>query len=116
MSTDALTEIERVFASLPRTERETIIRQGVVLRTTDLQKQLFLAESKLRWFSERYHTTLEQLEANGLPDDASMELHEDYILWRHWATVARQTAQDIAALQTIAHLGIPVEATADVGD
>ena len=83
---------------------------------TDLQKRLFLAESKLRWFSEHHHTTLEQLEAEGLPDDASIELHEDYILWRHWTTVARQTTQDIAAMQAIAHLGILVEAAADVGD
>jgi hypothetical protein len=116
MSTDTLTDIERVFSSLPRAEREKIILHGVVLRMTDLQKRLFLAESKLRWFSERYHTTLEQLEADGLPDDASIELHEDYILWRHWTTVARQTAQDIAALQAIARLGIAVEAASDGGD
>jgi hypothetical protein len=116
MSTDALTQIERVFSALPRAERETIIRHGVALRMADLNKRLFLAEGKVRAFTERYHTTLEQLDATGLPDDAGIEMHEDYIMWHHWTDVAQQTARDIAALQKIAQHGLLGEVVPDAGD
>ena len=100
------TPIERVFLALPQAERETIIRHGVALRLSDLRKRLFLAESKLRHFEERYGTTLTQLDQAGLPDEAGYEMHEDYVVWQHWATVARQADQEIAALQSIAQQGV----------
>jgi len=28
------------------------------------------------------------LDDRGLPDDAGYEMHEDYIMWHHWAAVA----------------------------
>ena len=116
MGTEMMTFLERAFSALPRAERETIIRHGVALRVADLKKRLFLAESKVRSFAERYQTTLEQLEAVGLPDDAGYEMHEDYIMWHHWAAVARKAAQDMQALQDIAQQGLFGEAIADVGD
>ena len=116
MSTEVKTHIERAFSSLPHEEREAIIRYGVALRMSDLRKRLFLAESKVRQFEAQYSATLEQLDATGLPDNASYEMHEDYILWHHWADVARKAAQDIAALQDIAQQGLPGRAAADGGD
>ena len=116
MDTEIMTSLEKAFAALPRAERETIIRQGVALRVAELKQRLFLAESKMRSFAEQYHTTLEQLEAVGLPDDASYEMHEDYIMWHHWTAVARQVAQDIQALKAIAQQGLFGEVLADVGD
>lgn len=109
-------DLERAFFSLPLPERERIIRHGVALRMTDLRKRLFLAESKARSFAERYRTTLEQLEDAGLPDDAGIEMHEDYIQWRHWASVARQVTLDIDALQYLARQGVSSETLSDVSD
>lgn len=109
MNTDVVTHIEQAFSALPRAEREAIIRHGVALRVADLRHRFFLAESKVRAFAERYQVTLEQWEATGLPDDASIDMHEDYILWRHWTAVARHTAQDLAALQEIAQHGLLLE-------
>jgi hypothetical protein len=111
-----LTALERAFSALSRAERETIIRHGVALRVAALRQRLFLAESKIRSFAERYHTTLEQLDVGGLPDDASYEMHEDYILWHHWAAVAQKVAQDIQTLQGIAQQGLFGESSAHVGD
>lgn len=111
MDATTFTDLERAFSSLPRTERERIIRHGVALHVADLQKRLFLAESKVRSFAECYQTTLAQLEEAGLPDDASITMHEDYIQWRHWARVAHQVTQHIDALQHLAHQGIPLEQT-----
>ena len=115
MGTEMMTALEQAFAALAREERETIIRHGVALRVTDLQQRLFLAKSKLRAFAEQYQTTLEQLDTAGLPDDASYEMHEEYIMWHHWAAVAQQVAQDMQALHTIAQQGLFGEAITGVG-
>jgi hypothetical protein len=87
----------------------------VALRIANLQQRLFLSQSKLRLFAEQYQTTLEQLDVAGLPDDASCEMHEDYIMWHHGATVAQQEAQDLQALQAIAQQGLCGEAITGVG-
>lgn len=116
MDTEMMTALERAFSTLSREERETIIRHGVALRVAALKQRLFLAESKIRSFAERYQTTLEQLDAAGLPDDASYEMHEDYIMWHHWAAVAQQVAQDMQTLQEIAQQGLFGKAIADVGN
>jgi hypothetical protein len=115
MDTEMLTALERAFSALSPEERETIIRHGVALRVVDLKKRLFLAESMIHSFVERYQTTLEQLDAEGLPDDASYEMHEDYIMWHHWVAVAQKVAQDMQALQDIAQQGLFGTAIADMG-
>lgn len=110
MGADTMTPIERAFSSLPSEARETIICHGVALRVAELKKRLFLAESKVRHFEEQYRTTLDQLEATGLPDDASYEMHEEYILCHHWTAVARKVTQEIVSLQNLAQQGIQVGA------
>ncbi len=72
-----------------------------------MRKRLFLAESKIQHFEEKHQTTLARLDAQGLPDDAGYKLHEDYIMWHHWAEVAVQVRRDIASLETIAQQGLP---------
>jgi hypothetical protein len=98
--------VEQAFSELPQDERETIISHGAVLRLSDLKKRHFLATQKIRQFEELYHTTLSHLEEEGLPDDASYALHEDYILWRHWVSVAEEVAQKILALEHIVQQGL----------
>lgn len=79
---------------------------GVALRLSNLKKQLFLAESKVAHFEKQYQTTLLQLEGKGLPDDAGYEMHQDYIMWHHWASVINKLEPDIAALEEIAQQGL----------
>jgi hypothetical protein len=50
-------------------------------------------------FEAKYNTSLSRLEAQGLPDNAGYEMHEDYIMWRHWASVAATIEQDIISLE-----------------
>jgi hypothetical protein len=118
MEMDAIvqTQMERSFLSLPGEEREAIISLGAALRLSYLRKRLFLAESKVRHFQERYKSTLAQLDAEGLPDDAGYEMHEDYIMWHHWAEVAEKVKQDIISLEAIAQQGIESGELVHVGD
>jgi hypothetical protein len=99
-------EVEKAFLALPFEEREAVISHGVALRLTDLRKRLFLADSKIRHFEEKYKITLAQVEARGLPDDADYEMHEDYVMWRHWAGVADKAKRDIVVLENIAQHGL----------
>lgn len=109
MGSGDILSVEKIFQSLPHEEREAIIRYGVAFRLAELQKRLFLAESKERYFEEKYGTTLDQLEAQGLPDDAGVEMHEEYLMWRHWRQAASKAKEYISAIQEIAQGGIPAE-------
>lgn len=106
MDTSGKTQVEQTFLSLPREERETIISHGAALRLSNLRKRLFLAESKVHRFEEQYQATLARLDTDGLPDDASCEMHEDYIMWHHWAAAAEKIKKDIASLEEIARQGL----------
>jgi len=106
MKRDSKTQREKVFLSLPREERETIISHGTAIRLSNLKKQLFLAESKVRHYEEKYKVTMVQMDAEGLPDNADCEIHEDYIMWHHWADVSDKAKKDIASLDEIAQQGL----------
>lgn len=98
--------IEKSFLTLPPAERATIIRHGIALRLSDLKKRLFLAESKVRAFEEKYATSIDQLDSEGLPDSADVEMHEDYIMWHHWLGAAEKARQELASLEGIAQQGL----------
>jgi hypothetical protein len=115
METDPETDVEIFFLRLPREERESIISHGVALRLSTLKKRLFLAESKVNRFEQQYQTTLSQLEAEGLPDGAGYEMHEDYIMWHHWAAVINKLKTDIVSLEKIARQGLFLEESAYAG-
>ena len=106
MDTKSNTQVERTFLSLPGEEREAIISLGAALRLSYLRKRLFLAESKVLYFKERYGATLAQLDVEGLPDDADVEMHEDFIMWHHWAEVINKIRKDIASIEKIAQEGL----------
>jgi hypothetical protein len=108
-------EVEKTFSMLPPAEREAVISHGVALRLSDLRKRLFLAESKIRHFEETYNTTLVQLETRGLPDGADYLMHEDYVMWRHWAGVVEKTKEDIVLLEKIAAHGLLVGESLNAG-
>jgi hypothetical protein len=99
-------QIEPTFMLLPGEERIAIISLGAALRLSYLKKRLFLAENKQQQFQEQYGVPLAQLDAKGLPDDADYTMHEDYLMWHHWADVADKIRPDIAALEEIVQQGL----------
>ncbi len=100
------TPIEKSFLALPPTERATIIRHGVALRLSDLRKRIFLAESKVQFFERRYNTSLARLDAEGLPDAAGVEMHEDFIMWHHWTEAAQKARSELSSLEEIERQGL----------
>ncbi len=121
MTVGAAMQLEMSFRALPRAEREAIISYGAVVRLSSLRKRHFLAQSKVQDFEKKYHTTLMQLEATGLPDDADFEMHEDYVMWQHWHEVhwhevLETVSRDIAAVEGIAGRGLYPQGSSDIGD
>lgn len=108
-------EMEKAFLMLPPAEREAVISHGVALRLSELRKRLFLAESKIRHFEEKYGTTLAQVETVGLPDQADYAMHEDYVMWRHWSGVAEKEKTDVILLEKIAERGLHLGESLDAG-
>ena len=105
------TDFEQVFRQLNRQQRADIIYHGAVLRLSELKKRRFLAESKLREFEAKYDQSLSQLEAVGLPDDASLAMHEDYILWCHWEQEADTAAEELRSLEPLVNQPFPLSDT-----
>jgi len=107
--------IEGLFSSLPQGERAAIISYGIAIRLSNLRKRLFLAESKVKHFEEKSQITLAELDAEGLPDDADWEMHEDYILWHHWAEVIEKTREALVSLEEMASGGLCLEEVVHAG-
>ena len=108
-------QIENTFLALPPLEREAIITHGAAIRLSSMKQRLFLAQSKVRSFEEKYQTTLDALNDSGLPDQVGYEMHEDYLMWMHWAEVAAQCEKDLATLEIITSRGVFSGETSHVG-
>jgi hypothetical protein len=79
--------------------RRRLVEFGAPLLLTEAEGRLALAERKVKAFEQKYGTTLAQLRLNGLPDDASMEVHEDFIEWSGWQRSREEASQILASLQ-----------------
>ncbi len=94
------------FLLLPPEEKTAVISHGVAVRFSDMNKRLFLARNKVRFFEEKYRMKLSELEEKGLPDNADYEMHEEYILWHHWDGIVEKIGKQIESLQMIAEYGV----------
>jgi hypothetical protein len=90
--------MDSIFHSLPLEKQTAILSIGAAFRRLGLEKQLVWAKSKVQEFEARYHTTLGQLETEGLPDDADYVMHEDYVEWHYWSRVMERTQKTLDAL------------------
>ena len=106
METAASDNIETRFSSLPEEEKVSVITHGAALLLSEWEKRLFLAESKVRHFEEKYHAGLAEMEKRGLPDNADHEMHEDYIMWHHWTDAMVKARKKVLGLETITSHGL----------
>jgi len=81
--------------------RQRLIEFGAPLLLTEAEGRLALAERKITAFERKYETTLTQLGQDGLPDDASVEMHEDFIEWSGWQRTCEEASQIRASLEPL---------------
>ena len=78
--------------------RQRLIELGAPLLLTETEGRLALAERKIAAFERKYKSTLTSLNRDGLPDDASMAMHEDFVEWSGWQRTYEEASQTLAAL------------------
>lgn len=106
MNTLATKRVEELFSSLNRDEKVNIISHGVALRLTELHKRLDMAEHRIHQLEQKYGESLEELDAQKLPDEADYEMHEEYIMWHHWTETVDELRERIDSLSEIAEQGL----------
>lgn len=89
------------IAELPSQEMLSILRQGSMLRLPHLEGRLRQATEQVNRFEAVYGITLEKLMAQGLPDDANYQAHEDFIEWEYWQDVISETDNIIKNVKRI---------------
>jgi hypothetical protein len=96
---------------MPTAELAAIVKQGAILRLPYLEARLLQAREHIKRLGEKYQTTVDVLKCQGLPEDASYAMHEDFIDWEYWDDVLRETETAVKSIQSLlAHL----EGTVDV--
>lgn len=78
-----------------------LIELGAPLLWTEAEGRLTLAERKIRSFELKYGMSLSQLREAGLPEDASMEMHEDFVEWSGWQRTYEESSLTIASLRPL---------------
>mgnify|MGYP005850158601 CR=1 FL=1 len=100
--TQVVIDLPSSLVKLPETERNALLRAGVFeaihARIRDLQRELSEAQQQTARFEQRFGCSLAQLEATGLPADASPADHDAYLDWVYWQAVADEKAELLAAL------------------
>jgi len=108
--------IEKLFNSLASDEKKTILTHGMAFYLSAIKKRLLLARTKVQEFKKKYHTTIEKLESEGLPDDAGFEMHEDYIMWHHWNDISQKLKKQIKNYQTAEMIELSFTEALNVSD
>ncbi len=98
MKSPDISRVVDIFLTLPPEDQEEIFQVGATFRRIDLEKQIARAQERLRQLETKYGITLEELERQGLPDDADYEMHEDYVEWHYWATLLKKAQQTLDLL------------------
>jgi len=109
-------DIEKLFDSLAVEEKTAIITHGMAFYLSAIKKRLFVAHAKVHDFEKKYCTTLKELDANGLPDDAGFEIHEDYIMWHHWNEVSQKLKKQIKNYRAVEMIGLSPAEEFDVSE
>lgn len=94
--------INSTMVKLPTQEWERIIQLGVDSHIEELELELVRATEKIRAFETKYHMTFERLERVGLPDNAGLEEHEDYVEWSSWEGYAAELTKKLNSLRALA--------------
>jgi len=89
------------LARLAPEAQKRLVEFGAPLLVTEAEGRLALAERKITAFEQKHVTTLAQIQQNGLPEDASVEMHEDFVEWSGWQRTYTESSQILAALKPL---------------
>jgi hypothetical protein len=94
-------ELQKIVNKFPEMELAYILKQGTLLRLPHYEGRLMQARTSVKQFEVKYSTTLTALKSEGLPDDATFEMHEDFIEWEYWSDKAQKTEEMINSMKQL---------------
>lgn len=98
-------ELPSVFAVLPATERDVLLREGVYTavqaRLRRLMAEVEESQQHIVQFEQKYGLSFAQFEAEQLAELDSLEAHEDYNDWFFWVELHRVNQSLLAQLQQV---------------
>lgn len=65
-------------------EWQHIVQLGAERHIQELEEALQKAQQQITAFEAKYGTCFACLQETGLPEDAGLEAHEDYVEWSSW--------------------------------
>ncbi|MBM3133932.1 MAG: hypothetical protein FJZ89_01305 [Chloroflexi bacterium] len=92
---------DHAAVKLPTTDWERIVRLGTERHLEELEAELQVARQHIAAFERKYGLTFARLQQVGLPDDAGLEAHEDYVAWSSWEGRAAELKSKLEELQAI---------------
>jgi len=69
---------------LPTRVWQHIVQLGVERHIQELEDQLRETQQRIAEFEHQYGMSFTRLQEVGLPEDAGLEAHEDYVEWSSW--------------------------------
>jgi len=69
---------------LPTQVWQHIVQLGVERHAQELEDQLRETQQRIAEFEHQYGMSFARLQEVGLPEDAGLEAHEDYVEWSSW--------------------------------
>jgi hypothetical protein len=91
--------VNRFAVRLPIVEWERIVRLGTERHAEELEAELRAVRQQIAELEWKYGMPLKQLQQVGLPDDAGMEAHEDYVAWSSLEGYAAEPEQKLEGLR-----------------
>jgi hypothetical protein len=100
--------INSTVIKLPAQEWERIIQLGIENHIRELELELARANERVADLEAQYKTTLKQLDEAGLPENAGLREHEDFVEWSSWESYRNELQAKLTNLRALV-------ATSDVG-
>jgi len=95
-------DVPETLTRLPKQERDRLFRAGlyeaVRARIRQLEAEIAECEAKVSHFEARYGMSLARFEHEGLAQQNSFQVHEDYNDWYYWQGALEEKQQLLADL------------------
>ncbi len=86
---------------LPTQVWQHIVQLGVERYIQELQDQLGEAQQRIAEFERQYGMSFERLREVGLPEDAVVKVHEDYVEWSSWESYQVELWEGLEKLRCV---------------
>lgn len=82
-------------------EWQHIVHLGTERRIQELEDKLQETQRQIARLEAKYGTSLSELQETGLPENAGIEAHEDYVEWSSWEGYCADLQEQLSRLRAL---------------